>query len=1783
MRENQKTKGYTTAIEPMATVDGAVVVVSFFKKFPSPLGFHHTLESSVDWRNKAITLFALLSLSVSFLPSFFSEKSTVFAMATPREHIEQIRKKKFSIGGEPNPLTEDLHQAVRNLSAELYTKDVHFLMELIQNAEDNEYLEGVDPSLEFVITSRDITATGAPATLLMFNNEKGFSSKNIESICSIGRSTKKGNRKSGYIGEKGIGFKSVFLISAQPYIFSNGYQIRFNEAPCPHCSLGYIVPEWVGENPTLADIRRVYGSCSALPTTTIVLPLKPDKVKPVKQQLSSVHPEVLLFLSKIKCLSVREDNMDPRLNTVSAIAITSETNFVTRKNIDAESYTLRLSAEEKCNKFGRECSYYMWKQKFPVRLENKVERRMDVEELVITLAFPNEERLHRGMTLPGVYAFLPTEMVTNLPFIIQADFVLSSSRETILLDNKWNQGILDCVPSAFVNAFISLVKMTEEAPVSSLPRMFTFLPVNSSSYQNFNAIRESIRLKLVDEDILPSDESCTEQKFFHKPSEVGRIMPAFWDIVKKARKERVGLHNLSSHGTYVLHSSFDIVDCDHILNFLGVRTVNIGWYAKCIQSSNLVLGVSEGVYLELLLFLAENWQNIFDGTDISYIPLVKYVDSCGCVSLCSISESTRGSQGAICRSCQFCHVSWLIDWNREFRGVANIFFLPKSTQEAIRSCFKKETVLEWLEKQVKVVAISVYQYAASLIDHLSGKPKLVITYGHFLYHSFWKDFVVAADVRYLCGIMPLVDNYGNVTLTDKRRILVPSSGSKWASLIGSNPLKAEGYVELGEDYLRPGNFVGQITPEKKLLEFLGSHVAVSDIPYLSPPNAAIPAVSSPLTKENTFLMLDWIQYMRNRGTTIPEKFLTSIKNGNWLKVTINGSSGYKPPSQSFFYSSSWGNILQNGFVFVDIPLIDQNFYGDRISKYMEELKKIGVMFEYGEACAFIGKHLMRLASSSMLSKDRVLSILGLIRYLRMKFLPPDDLICSIKEGRWLNTSHGYRSPVGAVLFDEEWRTAIQICDVPFIDQTFYGDEILCFKTELRLLGVIVGFSRRLVMENLKSSSSLTSLTADAFLLLLECMHYSNSSESLVTTLKNVKCLKTNLGFKPPSECFLFDNEWGCLLQVFGFFPIIEQAYYGSAISSYKNELKRLGAVVDFETAVKSFASSFRQQASVSSITKDNVLSFLSCYRQLKGTSHKFPSDLKSCIHEVKWLRTRLGDFRSPRDCILFGPMWESISQITLLPFIDDSDNYYGKDIHKYRNELKSIGVVVEFKSGVKFVPSCLYFPPSTPATALALLKCMGILLEDKNYTFSESFLKKVSQKWLKTYAGYRSPGNSLLFDGRSDLKPTDGPFIDEGFYGSEVRMYRKELESIGVTVDIKRGSALIASHLDFQSDFATIIRIYKFLAKVEWVPDSEASPKIWIPDGNQNGRWVKPDACVLHDKDGLFGLQLNVLEKHYKNKVPLQFFSGAFGVKSNPSLDDYCKLWKGWETSGHRLSHDECCAFWRFVMQHKSSKNEQILSESLVKVPVDSGSGGIMLFDKNDVFIADDLQLKDLFVQSSSRPLFVWYPQPSLPFLPRTMLFELYRKIGVRLISEIVQKKELSLTNGLELKQVNLRDVMIGKELVRLILGFLAGSSIKMEADKRHEAVQCLLNLTVLETLEPVAVGYTLLLSSGETLEVRASRMIRWDRESSKLFTQKMDESAGQKNLLEFATYFSEAIAEGVLWEKEDQISSLSELIKLAFLLKFNEEAVDFLMKSKNLQVFVEDEEFISAAALSNE
>ena len=82
------------------------------------------------------------------------------------------------------------------------------MFELIQNAEDNSYniaqAAGVRPYLKVIVS---------PNTIVIESNEDGFEEANVRAICSVGESTKKSTQ--GYIGEKGIGFKSVFKIASR--------------------------------------------------------------------------------------------------------------------------------------------------------------------------------------------------------------------------------------------------------------------------------------------------------------------------------------------------------------------------------------------------------------------------------------------------------------------------------------------------------------------------------------------------------------------------------------------------------------------------------------------------------------------------------------------------------------------------------------------------------------------------------------------------------------------------------------------------------------------------------------------------------------------------------------------------------------------------------------------------------------------------------------------------------------------------------------------------------------------------------------------------------------------------------------------------------------------------------------------------------------------------------------------------------------------------------------------------------------------------------------------------------------------------------------------------------------------------------------------------------------------------------------------------------------------------------------------------------------------------------
>ena len=102
--------------------------------------------------------------------------------------IDKIRTQRYKVGDDSsNEIKEVLNATLEILAKELNAKDTHFVLELLQNADDNKYNEGITPEIIFSVQDQVLTIR---------NNEIGFAPENVDSICLAGKSTKKQEKNS---------------------------------------------------------------------------------------------------------------------------------------------------------------------------------------------------------------------------------------------------------------------------------------------------------------------------------------------------------------------------------------------------------------------------------------------------------------------------------------------------------------------------------------------------------------------------------------------------------------------------------------------------------------------------------------------------------------------------------------------------------------------------------------------------------------------------------------------------------------------------------------------------------------------------------------------------------------------------------------------------------------------------------------------------------------------------------------------------------------------------------------------------------------------------------------------------------------------------------------------------------------------------------------------------------------------------------------------------------------------------------------------------------------------------------------------------------------------------------------------------------------------------------------------------------------------------------------------------------------------------------------------------
>jgi len=388
-----------------------------------------------------------------------------------RTHIWKIRN-DFQAS---QRVKDSLNNSIQALARDLYSKDTHFIFELIQNAEDNAY-DTAEPSLSFRLVKTDPTGTqGSDGVLIVQNNEIGFSSENVEAICAVGKTTK--SKIQGYIGEKGIGFKSVFRITSDPHIFSNGYSFCMPEHD-EETGLGYIVPQWIEQVPAGIDPSK----------TTIILPL--DKTDfgygKIEKMLRDIEPEAILFLSKLKEIKIETD--------------TGDSLTILKDDLNVPHVQILVEGIRQGESFSNVDEFLLYTKPFDKPPDIFHEKRHGIDKRDGSIAFPlNEDNKSAGK----IFAYLPVRSDTGLPFLINADFILPSSREEIL-DIPWNRWLMGCVANLVAHALPCLKEkgLLTVALLEALASRMKELSENSIFYPIVRAVRDAF----MNEELLPADD-----------------------------------------------------------------------------------------------------------------------------------------------------------------------------------------------------------------------------------------------------------------------------------------------------------------------------------------------------------------------------------------------------------------------------------------------------------------------------------------------------------------------------------------------------------------------------------------------------------------------------------------------------------------------------------------------------------------------------------------------------------------------------------------------------------------------------------------------------------------------------------------------------------------------------------------------------------------------------------------------------------------------------------------------------------------------------------------------------------------------------------------------------------------------------------------------------------------------------------------------------------------------------------------------------------------------------
>lgn len=212
----------------------------------------------------------------------------------------------------------------------------------------------------------------------------------------------------GYTGEKGIGFKSVFMAAEDVHIQSGDYSFRFQYAK-DDSGLGMTTPIWTEHDEDLEDDESYI-------TLTLRRDGTPDEIERrravIREQFETIHDSILLFMRKLERIEVNFYHDDDEATKSSTSYYVkrhpNSRTTVTKSTVtfDEDGYDLETTETAK--------HYVMIKHVVPNLAPNDNRRDLDGtsrSDGVVVLGFPVNKDSIPVLRNEYLFAFLPVKQM----------------------------------------------------------------------------------------------------------------------------------------------------------------------------------------------------------------------------------------------------------------------------------------------------------------------------------------------------------------------------------------------------------------------------------------------------------------------------------------------------------------------------------------------------------------------------------------------------------------------------------------------------------------------------------------------------------------------------------------------------------------------------------------------------------------------------------------------------------------------------------------------------------------------------------------------------------------------------------------------------------------------------------------------------------------------------------------------------------------------------------------------------------------------------------------------------------------------------------------------------------------------------------------------------------------------------------------------------------------------------------------------------------------------------